>query len=335
MATKPVGQLELQVADVQAEARDVILLELRDARGAALPPFEPGAHLEIRLPNGLIRHYSLLNDSRETDRYLVAVGRAPGGGRGGSAHVHGSVRCGVPLVASAPRNNFRLDPGARAYRFVAGGIGITPILSMIRWCEANGRPWHLFYAARSRQRAAFYEDLRPFAPERVHFHFDDEQGGVLDVTDALAGLADAEQVYCCGPQPLMRAVEAATASLPAGTARFEWFAAPQEAPAQAPAAGAASTEGAAADAEFRVELARSGATLVVPPGLSILDVLEQNGFEVPFSCREGLCRTCETGVRGGEPEHRDYVLSSEERLENRSIMVCVSRSRSPVLVLDL
>lgn len=315
--------LNVEVAEIAAEARDVVVIELRSAGGEPLPPFEPGAHLEVRLPNGMVRHYSLINDWRETGRYVMAVGKAANG-RGGSAYLHGSVRCGTQLAISAPRNHFRLDPAASRYRFVAGGIGITPIMAMIHWCNAKGRPWKLFYAARSRQRAAFYEELRQFGPERVHFHFDEERGDVMRVADTLAALAEGEQVYCCGPQPLMRAVEAATSGLPAGVAHFEWFAAPQDG-AQAEAAGG----------EFRVDLQRSGRSFPVPPDQSILEVLEANGLEVPFSCREGLCRTCETAVCEGEPEHRDYVLSQQERCEGKTVMVCVSRSKSPVLVLDL
>ena len=314
--------LTLEVTGVRAEALDVMTLELRAPGGAPLPPFEPGAHLEITLPNGLIRHYSLINDWRETDRYLVAVGRVAES-RGGSACVHSLVRCGAQLKVSAPRNNFPLDPDAGRFLFIAGGIGITPIMAMVRWCEANQRPWKLIYAARSRQRAAFYEDLCRYGPERVHFHFDDERGQLLEVAPALANLAAGEKVYCCGPAPLMAAVQTAAEPLPAGTVRFEWFTAPTE-PASAEA-----------DGEFQVKLQRSGLELPVPADKSILEVLEEHGIMVPFSCREGLCGTCQTAVCGGSPEHRDYVLTDEERAAGASMMVCVSRSQSPVLVLDL
>jgi len=315
--------LNLQVTDVVAEARDILLLELRRASGDPLPAFEPGAHIEIRLPNGLQRHYSLLNDWRETERYVIAVGKARNG-RGGSAYVHGSIQRGTPLTVGAPRNHFRLDPGAASYRFIAGGIGITPIMAMIRWCNANQRPWQLFYASRSRQRAAFYEELREFGSGKVRFHFDDECGEVLNASDALRQLREGEQIYCCGPEPLMRAVEEEASGLPDGVAHFEWFAAPQDGPAASPQGQS-----------FQVELRRSGVSLEVPPERSILEVLEASGFEVPFACREGLCRTCETTVCEGEPDHRDYVLSQEERCHGKSMMVCVSRSKSPVLVLDM
>ncbi len=335
-------RLSLQVADVRAEARDVVLLELRAADGAALPPFEPGAHLEIELPNGLLRHYSLCNDWRERDRYLVGVGRAVNG-RGGSEYIHQQVRRGSTLKASTPRNHFALDAQARGFVFVAGGIGITPIHAMVQWCEAQQRPWRLVYAARSRQRAAFYESLREL-PDRVQFHFDDENAGLLDVPAALAAIEPGEQIYCCGPAPLVKAVREATAGLPAGTVKFEYFTAasaasaataPAAVVAAGTAAGAAAAAPGAADGAFRIELRRSGKRLEVPAGQSILETLERHGHEVPFSCREGLCRTCETPIVDGRCEHRDYVLSSDERQAGKSLMVCVSRSLDPLLVLDL
>jgi ferredoxin-NADP reductase len=317
-------RLRLQVTDIQAEARDVMLIELRAADGGSLPAFEPGAHLEIDLPNGLIRHYSLTNDWRERDRYVIGVGRAFKG-RGGSEFLHRSLRCGAQLTLSAPRNNFALDRNAASCLFIAGGIGVTPIMSMIRQCEAQGRRWRLVYAARNGQRTAFYETLRALGP-RVHFHFDDEASGVLDVSGWLADAREGEHVYCCGPQPLMKAVQDHVAQRPAQTVHFEYFAAPA-----APATGAA----VGATGEFKVELRRSGRTVSVPTDRSILEVLEASGVSVPFSCREGMCGTCETAVCDGEIDHRDYVLSAEQRAAGRSMMVCVSRALSPVLVLDL
>jgi vanillate O-demethylase ferredoxin subunit len=321
MAVAGAERLQLEVTDVQAEARDVVSVELRAKGGAALPPFEPGAHLEVDLPNGLLRHYSLVNDSRERDRYLIGVGRVAGS-RGGSVFVHQSVRRGMTLAVSAPRNNFRLDAQARAFLFIAGGIGITPIMSMIRWCELEARPWRLVYAARNCQRAAFYESLREHGP-RVQFHFDDQRGAVLDVAHCLSDVKSGEHVYCCGPQPLMEAVRMHSAPLPAETVHFEYFTAPDEVPSGA-VAGA-----------FEVELRSDGRRFTVPPDKSILEVLEAGGLQLPFSCREGLCGTCLTPVCEGLPEHRDYVLSQAERDAGQSMTICVSRAKSPLLVLDL
>lgn len=319
-------KLQVRVAEARAEAKDVLALELRACDGRPLPPFEPGAHVEVTLPNGLVRHYSLTNDWRETDRYTIGVGRADES-RGGSDWIHANVRRDTILPISTPRNNFPLDPEASSFRFIAGGIGITPIMAMIRWCEANGRQWRLVYACRSHQRAAFYEDLRRFGPEKVGFHFDDEAGTVLDVADALQSLAEGEKVYCCGPDPLMQAVQARSAALPPGTVRFEWFTVPPQ-----PPAGEAERADIGA---FEVHLKRAGLTLAVAPDKSILETIEAAGLDVPFSCREGLCGTCQTTVIEGDPEHRDYVLSDEERAAGKSMCVCVSRSKSPRLVLDL
>lgn len=314
--------LMVQVSAVSAEARDVLILALCALDGSTLPSFGPGAHIELKLPNGLIKHYSLINDGNAPEHYLVAVGLAAES-RGGSAYLHGSVCRGTQLAITGVRNNFQLDPDADAYLFIAGGIGITPIMSMIRWCRSHDRRWRLIYAARSRQRAAFYEDLKRAAPEQVDFHFDDELGGFLDVGKVLAGRPADEQIYCCGPEPLMKAVESATSDRPEGAVHFEWFTAPEN------------SESAESGSSFQVELRSNGRSLDVPTDKSILQVLEENGLEVPFSCREGLCRTCETRICEGEPDHRDYVLSAEERAAGASMMICVSRAKSEKLVLDL
>jgi ferredoxin-NADP reductase len=312
----------LRVTRIEAEARDVLRLELADPQGRELPAFEPGAHLAMYLPGGLVRHYSLCSDWRERHRYVVGVGRATGG-RGGSDYVHGMLRQGMDLRCSAPINNFKLVD-AEAYLFIAGGIGITPILAMVRWCQANGKSWRLVYGARSRQRLAFYEDLRDWK-DRVHFHCDDEAGAPIQVPLLLADLKPGTEVYCCGPAPLMMSVQQAGTHLPADALHFEWF----SAPASNPASDTSAAEG------FWVDLQRSGGSLLVPPGRSILEVLEDNGHEVPFSCREGLCGTCETAVCEGEPEHLDYVYPPSQRASLKTMLVCVSRSKSERLVLDL
>jgi vanillate O-demethylase ferredoxin subunit len=322
MVTAMGETLQLEVMDVVAEARDVVLVEMRRQNGAPLPVFDPGAHLEVELPNGLVRHYSLANDSNERDRYLIGVGRTSGS-RGGSLYIHQALRRGMQLTARV-RNNFRLDSESQRFLFIAGGIGITPIMSMIRWCEVNGRQWRLVYACRSAQRAAFYETLRGFG-ERVHFHFDDDAGCVLDAGRWVSTVAEHEQVYCCGPEPLMASVKRQSAHLPAQNVRFEHFSAPAE-DMQASSAPARS---------FKVTLRKSGKVFVVASDQNVLDALEDAGVSVPFACREGTCGTCETGVCEGEIDHRDHVLTEAERLSGKSMMVCVSRARSAELVLDL
>lgn len=317
------ADLNLRVTRVEAEARDVLRLELANPHGRELPAWEPGAHLVVHLPGGLVRHYSLAGDWRERHRYVLGVGRATGG-RGGSDYVHGLLRQGMDLRCSEPVNNFRLVPGADRYLFIAGGIGITPIIAMVRWCVALGKPWRLAYAVRSRQRLAFYEELREYAG-RVHFHCDDEAGGPLDMAALMADIEPGTEVYCCGPAPLMNAVQELGAGLPADALHFEWFSAPAANPdeAEQPAEG------------FEVQLQRSGRRFHVPPDQSILEVLEQNGIDHPYSCREGLCGTCETTVCEGELDHRDYVYSEAQREGQRTMMICVSRAKSPRLVLDL
>ncbi|MBA1203201.1 oxidoreductase [Pseudomonas capeferrum] len=325
MTSLPLDRLELQVKRVWAEAKDVAVLELVAPDGRDLPAFTPGAHLELFLRNGLIRHYSLLNDCIERHRYLIAVGLSANS-RGGSRFIHASLRHDDRLQTSVPRNNFMLDPQAQRYCFVAGGIGITPILAMIRWCQREERPWRLIYSVRSLQRAAFYEQLLEIDPARVQWHVTDQQDGrYLDAARVIDSLDTDEQLYCCGPEPLMTAIrdvgEAVAAQL-----HFEWFSAPSQPTAQAHAD---------APGGFDIHLRKSGLHLRVGPEQSILEALEENGLEPPYACRSGICRTCETRVCEGEPDHRDLILSDQERAAGDCLLICVSRAHSPSLVLDL
>lgn len=320
----PTGsQFLLEVSDLHAEARDVLQVELRAPGGGELPAFEPGAHLAIELPNGLLRHYSICSDWRERERYVVAVGRAANG-RGGSAFIHQGLRRGSLLCASLPKNGFALAPEGRQYLFLAGGIGITPILAMIRWCQAHARPWQLVYAARSAQRAAFLETLRTLQGGSIHLHADDEAGRVFDPRPWLQGAPAGEHVYCCGPAPMMAAVKDAASHRDPGSLHFEYFAAPADDAAR----------GHRPQHAFEVELRRSGRTLTVPADRSILDVLQAHGVAVVSSCREGTCRTCETAVLEGAIDHRDYCLTPSEQAAGNTMMVCVSRARGARLVLD-
>ncbi len=317
-------KLQLEVADIQAQARDVIEVELRAAGGGQLPAFEPGSHLAIDLPNGLHRHYSISSDWRDRDRYVIGIGRAASS-RGGSLFAHQSLRRGMTLASSLPRNGFPLDKTGRSYLFLAGGIGITPLLAMIRWCEGNDRPWRLAYAVRSRQRAAFLETLQSIGGGSVHLHADDEMAGFFDSRPWLEGAPEGEHVYCCGPAPMMAAVRQAAAHRPAEAVHFEYFAAPSQDESRARPAEKA----------FTIELRRSGRSLEVPADRSILQILEQDGIKVVSSCREGTCRTCETRVLDGVVDHRDYCLTAQEQTAGNTMMVCVSRAHSDRLVLDL
>lgn len=328
----------LRVSRVTAEAKDVLAVELVDPSGAALPAFAPGAHLEMHLDNGMIRHYSLLNDSSERQRYVVGVGLAPDS-RGGSRFIHGSLREGDSIKVVGPHNHFALDEQAGGYCLVAGGIGVTPILAMARWAERQGRPWRVIYTARGRHRAAFYEDLLALdqGRGRVQLHFNDEQAGRLLAVEALAAsLGPDEHLYCCGPDPLMQAVRQATADQ-AARVHFEWFAAPTS----APGATAGNPEGKHAGpgtgdgGGFQVILRQSGQTLWVSEEQSILEAMEDAGLSPAFSCRAGICRSCETRVHAGTPDHRDMVLSDEEKQANTTMLICCSRALTPALELEL
>jgi vanillate O-demethylase ferredoxin subunit len=321
--------MTLRVVAARAEARDVMTFDLRGSPGTELPPFEPGAHLELELPGEgegarpLVRHYSLCNAPAARDRYVIAVA-LDAASRGGSRALHARLRAGDLVQVRSLANHFPLAADASRHRFVAGGIGITPIRSMIHRCEEMALDWSLLYVTRSRVRTAFLDELQALG-DRVSFHFADEHAGRrADVAQALAVEEAGEHVYCCGPGALMRSVAAATGARAPGSVHFEWFA--LDAPPAAQAIG---------DRPFEIALRRSGLRLRVEAGTSILETLEAHGLGVPFSCREGLCRTCETPLCAGEAEHRDLVLSDVERGAQASLMVCVSRARSDVLELDL
>jgi len=316
------GKIRVLIAERAQEAKEAVRLVLRRPNGEALPAFTAGAHIDLYLPNGLTRQYSLINPCAECDRYEIAVSKAAAS-RGGSACVHTTLHVGDMLEISEPRNNFSLQGGQNTFHFVAGGIGITPILSMIRCCESRRWQWRLLYLARSRECAAFHEELAAFGPERVRFHFDDEAGRLFDFADRSFIVEPGVPIYCCGPAPVMKAVADFSSSHPDNPAYFEWFSPPAAVGTDVVASG------------FDVKLKCSGKTLHVPESKSILEVLEEHGYELPCSCREGMCRTCETTVIEGVPDHRDYVLSATEREAGRSMMICVSRAKSATLVLDI
>jgi len=311
--------LTVKIARRWPEAQGVLGLELRDASGGGLAPFTAGSHLDLHLPGGLVRSYSLCNDPRERDRYQLGVALSAQS-RGGSRQVHEALQPGDVLQVSTPRNLFALPTGNPSLVFVAGGIGITPILAMIHEAEACGLDWRLLYCVRSRERAAYAPQLRDHGT-KVHLHVTD-LAGRADVSAFLSGHAKGvAHVYCCGPSGLMDAVASACRAWPAERVHFERFSAGAE-PARE--AGA-----------FELHLVRSGKRLQVPADRSILDTLEAAGMALPFSCREGLCRSCEVPMCGGEAEHRDHVLSDAEREAHSSILICVSRARSACIELDL
>ncbi|MFF4209235.1 PDR/VanB family oxidoreductase [Streptomyces sp. NPDC001796] len=307
-------EAELVVDRREPAAEGVLALTLRHPLGEELPAWEPGAHVDVLLGPGLERQYSLCGDPADRRTWRIAVLREADG-RGGSAHVHEQVREGDKVRVRGPRNHFPLLPSPR-YRFIAGGIGITPILPMLAAAEAAGAEWTLLYGGRTRRCMAFTAELERYG-DRVTVAPQDETG-LLDLASVLDDVPDGTLVYCCGPGPLLDAVEA---RCPADTLRVERFQ-PKEQPA-------------GDDGEFEVVLAQSGRTLTVPPYVSILDTVRDAGVEVLFSCTEGTCGTCETDVLEGTPDHRDSVLTEEERESGEMMMICVSRCRGGRLVLDL
>ncbi|MEH0548264.1 PDR/VanB family oxidoreductase [Streptomyces sp. B21-105] len=309
-----VHEAELVVERREFAADGVLALTLRHPLGEPLAAWEPGAHVDVVLGPDLERQYSLCGDPADRSAWRIAVLREPAG-RGGSAHVHEEVREGDKLRVRGPRNHFALRPAAR-YRFIAGGIGITPVLPMLAAAEAAGAEWTLLYGGRTRDSMAFTRELARYG-ERVTVAPQDESG-LLDLGSVLDELPEDALVYCCGPGPLLDAVEE---RCPAGALHVERFQA-REQPV-------------GTDAEFEVELAQSGRTVTVAPGVSVLDTVRAAGVEVLFSCTEGTCGTCETDVLEGVPEHRDSVLTAEEREAGETMMICVSRCRGRKLVLDL
>ncbi len=316
--------IEVRVAAVAPEAEGILALELRGVAGP-LPPFTAGAHVDLHLANGMVRSYSLMNEPGEAARYLIAVQREAAG-RGGSAYVHEHLREGTVLAISPPRNNFGLDEAAPQSVLVAGGIGVTPLVSMAARLQALGRSWEMHYSARTRRHAAALARLARHG-ERVRLNFDQEPGGrMLDLAGIVAAAPEGSHFYCCGPAPMLEAFRRATAGLAAARVHLEHFSAPAQEAAAPDAAG---------EREFEVVLRRSDRRFTVPAGRTILDVLIDAGFDVDYSCREGVCGSCETPVREGCPAHRDLVLTEAEKAAGRTMMICCSGSRSATLVLDL
>lgn len=318
--------LRVRVVRSWREAEGIQAYELRPAEGDALPAFEPGAHLDVHVPGGPVRQYSLCNDAQETHRYVIAVQR-DAGGRGGSRALHDGVREGDTLCVGPPRNSFPLL-FARSYVLVAGGIGITPLLAMARVLQRTGADWRLHYCTRSPERTAFLAELAaaPFA-ERVHVHHDGgDAARAMDMRGVLATRPPGARLYCCGPAGLMKAVrEAATFhQWPREKVHFESF--------TAEGAGAALS---AEDTEFDVTIRSTGQVLRVPRGQSVLNVLRRNGLKVPSDCEAGSCGTCVTRVCEGQPEHRDSFFTPGEPAGDGRMLICVSRAKSKQLVLDL
>jgi ferredoxin-NADP reductase len=312
------GLIDVRLTAIRYAARDTNLYEFTRLDGKPLPAYTPGAHIDLHLPNGLVRQYSLIKAEPDPASYSVGIKRDPAS-RGGSRHIHDELRVGKSLKISAPRNNFPLVEDASHVVLFAGGIGITPIWCMVQRLEKLGRSWTLHYACRSRADMAFLHALEAMAP--AQFHFDEESGGkFLDVGAIVAAAPRDAHLYCCGPTPMLKAFEAATANWPREQVHIEYFTAKQEPDKKG---------------GFVVELARSGQEFVIPEGKSILQVLLDAGVDVDYSCELGICGACEQRVISGTPEHRDAILTEEEQAANTKVMICCAGCKSERLVLDL
>ncbi len=312
------GPIEVVIRGMRLESASVASFELVSPTDAALPPFAPGAHVEVAMPSGHTRSYSLVARTADGRGYCIAVKRDPAS-RGGSVWLHDVARLGMALRISAPKNDFPLVEDAACSVFMAGGIGITPMLAMLQRLSALGRPWQLHYAAPSAGQMAYREQVEQLAGTCV-FHAPDAEAGRMDVAAVVAAAPPGAHLYCCGPARMLDDFLAATAGRPANTVHYERFVAAQ---------------GAATDGGFRVKLARDGRCLPVPAGRSVLDVLLDAGLDVPYACTQGVCGSCQVPVLAGTPDHRDSVLTDEEKAANTSMLVCCSGALSEELTLDL
>jgi tetrachlorobenzoquinone reductase len=313
------NERELVVRSMTWEAAGVLSVTLAGGDGALLDPWEPGAHLELDLGKW-VRQYSLCGSPEDTGTYRIAVLYEPEG-RGGSAYVHEELRPGQTVWVRGPRNRFPLE-NAPSYLFLAGGIGITPLLPMVRRVEAEGVPWRLVYGGRSLTSMAFLDELASYG-DRVTLVPEDRDGHP-DLDALLATAESGAAVYCCGPEGLLAAVERRCEARPEGGLHVERFAAAPRDPAP---------DG--EDSAFEVECVRSGLTVDVAADETVMDALERSGVLVPNACREGICGSCETPVLAGVPDHRDGLLTDAEREAGATMMPCVSRCLSGRLVLDL
>jgi phthalate 4,5-dioxygenase reductase component len=308
------------VTRAEPAAEGITLFELRNPSGHELPAFTPGSHIPVRVPNGSLRNYSLCCDPADRSRYVIAVKREEGG-RGGSISLVDKVKTGDLIEVSSPRNLFELTVDAPTYIFIAGGIGITPILSMMHWVRANdNKPFKLFYLTRSLAVTAFATELNApeFGPKVTIHHDQGDPEKAFDLWPIFEKVTKAH-IYCCGPRPLIEAVKDMTGHWPLSQVHFEDF-------------GSDLVRPRADDKPFKVRLARSDTKIDIPVGVSILEVMRAHGLRVPSSCESGTCGTCKTRLIAGEVDHRDKVLTLAERADN--IMVCVSRAKRDELVID-
>lgn len=317
--------LKLRVRSVVYQTADINAYELVHPSGCELPPFTAGSHIDVHLDDGRVRQYSLCNSPTEESRYMIAVLNQPHG-RGGSKAIHERLHAGSLLSVSAPRNNFALNEKAESYLLMAGGIGITPILSMIYRLRDIGADFKLHFCTRTLERTPFSSEIVGLVePGRLFIHHDEgNPRNGLDIANLLeTEKAAGRHIYCCGPAAFIDAVQSQAHHWPSENIHFERFAAPST---------SADTHEECLDV-FQVRLEQSGQIIDVPQDMSIVQALRAHGIDVPTSCEAGLCGTCRTRYLSGTPDHRDYLLSQEER--EHEMLICCSRSRTPLLTLDL
>lgn len=313
------AMMPMRVTRNEPIADGIYLLELRGAAEASLPAFTAGAHITLKTPKGLLRKYSLCNDPAERDRYQVAIKREANG-RGGSLDLIDNVKAGDTLMVAPPVNDFGLPPRGQDFLFIAGGIGVTPMVAMIHELRAAGKRFRLFYFNRTPEMTAFRDALSaPELKDSVVIHYDQgDPARSYDLRPVLKERQNREHLYCCGPRPLMEAVRAMTDHWSPTAVHFEAF-------------SEAETHK-ATDRPFNVKLARTGKTVAVPADKTILEVLRDNGLDVPSSCETGTCGTCRTKMLDGVADHRDLVLAEHEKAD--TIMICVSRAKTDEITLD-
>lgn len=314
---------QLRLSGITYKAEGILEFELRHPSGGELPPYTSGAHIDLHL-DGMVRSYSLCNATMDTHRYIVAVGLDTNS-RGGSRFLHEKARVGSLIAVTAPRNSFPLVEDAPHTLLIAGGIGVTPLWSMAQRLSELGRDWEMFYAARSRRTAAYVDELEALALNsggKVHFHFDEVEGRSADLSSVLVRVDPSTHAYCCGPALMIEAFRAAAQDrLPDDHVHVEFF-------------KAAEPIGRSGE-RFDIRLNRTGRVMSVEPDQSILDVLLDAGVDIPYSCMEGICGSCQLAVLRGIPDHRDSVLSNRQRTANEVVIACCSRSKSDLLVLDV
>lgn len=316
---------KLAIRSVRSPADRVVSIELGAGDGSPLPGWDPGAHIDLHLPSGLVRSYSLHGDPRDRGSYHIAVLNVENG-RGGSAEIHRIAVPGIELPASVPLNSFHMEPASH-YLFIAGGIGVTPLLPMALSASRAGKPWTFVYGGRTRTSMAFLDRLSALPGGHLEVVPQDELG-LPDLAGLFAAAPAGAAAYCCGPAAMLAAAtDVGVSTRPDMTVHIERFTA-----SAGPAPGDGTADG---DRPFEVELARSGLTIEVAAGVSVLDAVRARVPGVMSNCEQGICSSCETAVLAGTPDHRDSVLTPKEKAANRYMMICVSRSLTPRLVLDL